>query len=300
MPTHSLQNVREASTTALGGNMSYRGLEWQPNFVPEYQVYLFNVSARTFDSFGLGKLGRAGVKVEGVRPDDPTIVTLPDGKTDAGKVDEHYRYFTSIPHPMMLTKPNLESNEIDTVKTDGRRFAIDMINPDNLTLSLGTVIPQEQVFSVGNDYSRKGIFFSLVNPPLQSDLRAAIDRMEGYYKALLEQAATLELVDKNKLSEALAGNPDYSFAANYFGKDVAWNRKQTRPVLCPNCGEQKQGGMKFHTASDGGLCVEPTVDAWKMVVSSGRRPYEAVPDEYRWRSTSVADLAAKMKGQSNP
>ena len=273
---HQIDQVHPADTTAFGANRPYRGLEWRSTRSPEYHIYLFNVSPRTFDpatatGFAAGKLGPRGILVPGVAENDPLIPGT----------ENRYRYITSFPQPVMLAKPNLESNEIEHVEMDVRRYVIDLINPDNLTLSLDTQIPADQVYSVGNDYSRKGIFFDYENPPTKEMAMRAVSRMETYYKGLLDTAATLELTDKARLSQELSSNPDYSFAANYYGKDVTWNRKQTRPIECPNCGEHKPSGRKFHTTSFGSLCVEPTIDAWRNIFQSGIRTLDQIPQNFR-------------------
>ena len=279
MPGASISRVNEPSTTAFSGNIPYRGLEYRSPRKPEYLIYVYNVSARTFKD-----VGRIRLTVPGVVEDDPTV--LAEG---AGKENEKYHYVTSFPQPVLIPSMNDMSGEIELKETDGRRFVVDMISPDNLTLTLDTVIRPDQAFSIGNDYSQKGIFFSYSNPPSKIDVRKAIDRMENYYKGLLETAATLELTDKAALSQQLASNPDYSYAATYFGKDVTWNRKQTRPSLCPNCGEARPVNAKFHMATDGGLCVEPSVEAWQQVVRVGRRKLEDVPEEFRWKKAPAVD-----------
>jgi len=280
---HDVTKQHQASTTALGGNVNYEGLEWRASRNPEYHVYLFNISPRTYDpalgtGFAQGRFGPRGMKVEGIQEDDPSLGGL---SVEGNDKSRKYHYITSFPQPMIFTKPNLESNRFDTVEVDVRRYVIDLINPDNLTLSLNTPIPPDQVYSVGNDYSRRGIFFDYTKVPSRELMSAAVNRMESYYRTLLDIAANLELSDKAKLSEQLSSNPDYAYAASYFGKDVAWNRKQTRPQECPVCGEQKPSGRKFHMASFGALCVEPSLEAWRSVLDSGIRSLEQVPFKFR-------------------
>jgi hypothetical protein len=278
--THEVKQVHPADTNFGGANPPYAGLEWRSSHKPEYHIYLFNVSPRTFDpntntGFAAGKLGPKGILVPGVEEGDPWVKGMDE--------NQKYRFVTSFPQPILLSKPNLESNKIDYVEMDVRRYVIDLINPDNLSLTLDTQIAPDQVFSVGNDYSKRGIFFDYTNPPSRAATAKAIARMEAYFKNLLDIAAQLEMTDKPKLAQELTSNPDYAVAANYFGKDVPWNRIQVRPVLCPNCGEPKPAGRKFHMASFGTLCVEPTVEAWRAAVNAGVRRVEDVPDDFRWK-----------------
>lgn len=290
MTMGSIDRIHQASTTALGGNIPYAGIEWRATRSPEYNVFIYNVSQRTFK-----EVGRIRMTIQGVTETDPVIPGM--------AANQQYHYVTSFPQPIMLSRPNLESNEMGFVEADVRRFVVDLINPDNLTLSLDTVVPANQVFSQGNNYAQKGVFFDYTNPPSKEQVQKAIDRMESYYKGLLERAQILELTDKAKLSEELGGNPDYAYAANYFGKDVSWNRKQIRPVECPNCGEQKTFGKLFHISSAGFPCVEPTVEGWKAAVRAGAKRYDDVPEEFRWKEheqrgkKSVADLAKELKDQ---
>jgi|HubBroStandDraft_6_1064221.scaffolds.fasta_scaffold19705_7 hypothetical protein len=282
---YGISQQHEASTTALGGNVPYRGLEWHSTAEPDYLLYVFNCSARTFCDPGdarKGIIGRIKLRAEGVRDTDPTDVMV-DGKIVKGNENQRYSFVTSFPQPILMPKFNDESGEIETKETDVRRFVVDMISPDNLTYSLDVQIDPAKAFSIGNDYSAKGIFFSYSNPPAREDVQRAYMRMEMYYKQLNEKAATLDMTDKLGLQQAIASNPDHVYAANYYGKAFPWAKKEVRPVECPNCGEQKAAGRKFHQTSFGVFCVEPTVEAWKAVVNSGMKRYEDVPDDFKWK-----------------
>lgn len=282
MPTHEVRTVHAASTTAMGGNIPYSGLEWQPNFRPEFLLYVYNISARTFqDEAGKGLIGRIKLKAPGVLPDDPIEVEV-NGEVVLGNRMHPYHYVTSFPHPYPVPLMNDMTGEIETKFTDGRRFLVDMISPDNPTLSLDFQVDPAKAFSVGNDYAPRGIFFSDTNPPKREDVEKAYARMEKYYAMLNEKAQTLELTDKLALQRAIEQNPDHVYAANYYGKPFAWAQKAKRPVDCPNCGEQKPSGKLWHIPSSGGICVEPTVEAWKQVVMSGQRTRDQVPHELRW------------------
>jgi hypothetical protein len=285
MPANATVGAVNTSTTAFGSNPPYQGIEWRATRNADYHVYLFNISRRTFEK--IGRLGRNGMTIAGVEDNDP--VQLFDSATKKvvnGKENERYHYVTSLPQPILMAKFNDQENVIDYVETDVIRFVVDMIDPDNLTRSLDTVIAPENRFSIGNNLAEKGVFFSLTNPPTKEDMRAAVKRMETYYNRLLEQAATLELTDKVKLSEQLAGNPDYAYAADYFGKEVSWRKKQVRPVECENCGEQKPAGRRFHVTSFGSLCVEQSVAGWQAAVNSGVKRYDDVPDDFRWKKNA--------------
>jgi hypothetical protein len=287
---YEIKQTHDASTTNFGANIPYSGLEWHSTAKPEYLVYVFNCSERTFcdpqDPLK-GLIGRIKLLAPGLLPDDPTEVMV-SGKTVQGNANHRYHYVTSFPQPMLIPKFNDESCEIETKETDVRRFVVDMISPDNLTLSLDATIDPSKAFSQGNDYAPRGLFFSYSNPPAKEDVEKAYARMERYYSQLNEIAGTLEQTDKVELQRRITMNPDHLYAANYYGKPFAWARKSVRPVDCPNCGEQKPAGRLWHTPSTGGICVEPTVAAWKAVVLSGNRTRDAVPLELRWWEDKTA------------
>lgn len=288
MSLQSISRVHPANTTALGGNLPFGGMEWRSSHKPEYHVYLFNVSARTFEKFG-----KFNMSLPGVNEDDPTEVM--DGKNRLpGKENERYHYCTSFPQPILISKEKLDENEIGWVEQDAIRYVVDMISPDNLTRSLDFVVKPENSFSVGTNLAEKGVFFSLTNPPQQIDLRKAIDRMEKYYTALIDRANVLDLTDKAELQRQLTSNPDIAFAASYFGREFSWNKKQVKQVTCENCGEGKPSGRKFHQTSYGALCVEPTVEGWKAAVNSGMKRYDDVPEELRWKKAEKAPTAPAL------
>lgn len=278
------------NTTAFGQNENYRGIAWRAFHAPEYYLYVFNVSARSFHTFGKLTNSSGTPAIPGVTAEDSNVVLERGGAK--GKLANHRcHYVTSFPQPVLLSKGNDDSNELESVPCDVRRYVVDLINPDNLGLTLDTNIPLQSRISIGNDLSQKGVFFSYTNPPAREDAEKAIAKMEKYYTALLEEAETLNLTDKVQLSERLRGNPDYAYAADYYGKDVAWHKKPERPVECANCGENKPAGRKFHVTSFGSLCVEQSVEAWKSVVNSGVKQYSEVPDDFKWKKESVTPVS---------
>jgi len=266
MSLMEVKEVHPVSTSALGGNVRYTGVAWQPTYIPEYHVYIFNVSQRSFAKVGPW----ANTSIPGVVDDDPVLPGM--------KANEKYHFVASYPQPMLMPKLSDQSSEMDAVRVDARRYVMDIINPDNATLNMDTVVPAEHRLSINNDLSIKGVFYSLNNPPTQHEVRSAIDRMEKYYRALLEKARTLELTDKAKLSEELASNPDFAYAAEYFGVEMSWNKRQSRPEQCANCGESKPFGAKFHVNKElGFVCVEPTAEGWKAACMAGVKRREDVP-----------------------
>lgn len=271
-----------ANTTALGGNTTYKGMEWKPKNIPEYHVYLYNVSERNFEKVGPYQ----NVNIAGV--------TLEDRALKGMKPNQRYHYVTSFPQPMMMPILKADEGLIDTAPIDARRYVMDIINPNNMTFSLDTAIRPDQVFSVGNDLSIKGVFFSYSNPPSEQDVEGAYKRMEKYYTALLTKAETLELTDKAKLATELTYNPDYAFAANYFGKTTSWHKGMVRPEECPNCHDQRPAGALFHVNKDlGFVCIDPSPRGWKAAYSAGIKTKAQVPDEMKWWSDEPEKKADK-------
>src|ERR1700690_744847 len=274
-------------------NARYHSVEWRSNRDPDYLVYIFNVSNRTFEdpATGRGMVGRIGIRVEGVNDGDVATVLVEkvgaDKKKSLVEVEgtSKWHYSTSFPQPTLISKFNDESEQVGFIETDAVRFVVDQIHPDNPTRSLNIKLPDDNRSprSSGNNFAEKGVFFSLSKPPLKADVDEAVKRMEDYYNRLLDQAAALELSDEKALSEQLRGNPDYGYAAAYFVRRFKWNKKNVRTTECSNCGEQKPANRLFHTAS-WGLCVERSQEAWKAVVESGVRTYDTVPDEFKWRT----------------
>lgn len=102
--------------------------------------------------------------------------------------DAEYAVATSLPGIMRLPKENVDEGELDYYLLDGRRAAMDLINPANLGVDQDQSPTFMSQFSQGNNYSRRGVFFSLHNPPLKKELRAAHKRMKTYYSDLMEKA----------------------------------------------------------------------------------------------------------------
>src|SRR4029077_19401201 len=144
--------------------------------------------------------------------------------------------------------------------------------------------------------SQKGVFFSLANPPFERDVQEAYARMSKYYAALFEKAQTLETADKAGLARELGSNPDYAYAATFFGKPVNWHRAPQRSIECVNCGEQKPAGRLFDAASGGLLlCGVPTQEAWKAAVNAGAKEYDKVPEELKWREEKKSSKSEASK-----
>jgi hypothetical protein len=129
MPINAaIGNVKPPSTEAFGSNIPYNGLEWRPTRDPQYHVYLFNLSRRTFKD-----VGRIKMTIPGVEDNDATDVFDPATKKIVkGKENERYHYVTSFPQPVIMVKFDDVQGNLGQVETDVLRFIIDQIQPDNV------------------------------------------------------------------------------------------------------------------------------------------------------------------------
>jgi|SRR5882672_7001285 len=306
------------NTKTNASGIPYQGVAWRGEREPDFHVYIYNISARSWEASNDvttvpdTRVGSIRLTIPGVRPDDPTevaegappentrqlgkLVDLATGKpkkTKPGDPNQRYRFVTSFPQPILIPKLNEEGNELTSYEQDAIRYVVDLINPNNLGRTLGAGNAPGQA-SEGVDLSQKGVFFSLANPPFETDVQDAYKRLTKYYSMLHEKAQTLEVADKAGLARELSANADYAYAATFFGKPVNWHRAPQRSVECPNCGEQKPAGRLFHPASGGlFLCVEQSQEAWKAAVNSGAKKYEDVPEDYVWKKAEKAKPESK-------
>lgn len=118
-----------------------------------------------------------------------------------GRGKKKYSIVTSL--PMVVTHPrtSVDENEAHGVFTDGRRVAMDIVNPDNLGLDQNNKTDVGNVTAVGRDLNAKGVFWSLNNPPTEKELREARTRMKARYKLLLEEAGVRSRVTPKAMFE---------------------------------------------------------------------------------------------------
>lgn len=169
--------------------------------LPKDKVWIYNVSAQRHESSIHPVLGRN--------------VIFP-----AVKEGEDYSVVTSIPRVMRYPKANVDSGDMEPVFEDGRRIAMDLINPDNLGLDQDATLKYAGT-SDGRNLGAKGVFWSLKNPPGKLEVRLAKKRMEMRYKFLLEQAETVLKADPRRLKEMIT--PEHHAAADYMGGSYVWH-----------------------------------------------------------------------------
>jgi hypothetical protein len=235
---------------------------------PEYYVFLYNVSESKFDVS---------------RP--PLIKGFVIPGREAGSPAK-YKLAARFPQPLLMPKGNVDSNEIDILAQDTRRFVTDIINPDNLGIDQDAVIDPKAVTSQGNNLGAQGLFWSLNGPgaskhgyleePTKEEIERAVVRMEKFYRYSLEQADSVAASAPGDLSKFLG--PIHHLACDYFGEDRTWHGKKTRTDFCPNCGDRIKAGSGFHRTEDGSLCVIDWNKAIKAGVRTRAQAFEATED----------------------
>lgn len=266
------KELSRAQTAANNEGFVYGSQNYVFGRRPEYFVYLYNVA-----------------EMEHTVSRPPLFEGV---KLAARQGRESCHFVGKFPQPLNVPKGNVDSNEIDYVQQDVRRFVTDIINPDNLGINQDAFI--EKSTSGGtNDLGAKGIFWSYNGPgnsdnktnpdgtvaaeePTQAEIQGAIRRMEKRYRFILNEAKTVEVSDPKRMPDVVT--PELHAAAEYFGETYTWHNKQVRADYCPQCGEKIRAGAAFHKTEDGGFCVLDWDRAIKAGARSRAQAYEATDD----------------------
>jgi len=209
------------------------------------------------------------------------------------KKGEKYAVIGRLPHPM--NQPLMRENGERYIDShDARRVAMDIVNPENLTLDQDYKVNPTYIFSQGNDYGKLGVFWSLFPKPTDEEIDKAVARKEAFYRARLDQAKILEMTNPRALAEYLTIND--RIAADYFHEETTWHKHIVRPAYCPNCQEPIREGAAFHASAAlaGVICV---ID-WKAAVKAGVKTREQVPPECRWWTPREASREAQIAAES--
>ena len=226
---------------------------------PDYYVYIYSIASK--------KLERR------IPPMIPCLILK------ACPADQDYIEVAKLEHPYQQADRDVDNGEVRIRFHDARKVAQDIVCPD--AVDMDSAISVESTSS-GNDYRAQGVFWSLNNPPTAEEVKKARQRVEKYYRALLERAQTLEYTNPKELNERL--NEDYHLAADYFGEEYSWHKIRTRKaptaakVECPFCGESIKSGVAFHKGEDGDLCI---LD-WKRAYEAGKVTLKQIPEVKRW------------------
>ena len=248
-------DLSAAMTRANNIDWNFSTADYMLSRPADFFVYLFNIAKQEY------KVSRLPLIKEMVLP--------------ARKEGEKFALITKLPSPFKFPKGNVDSNDIDVVVLDGRRMAMDIINPDNLTLDQDAVITGS--FSVGQNLGRLGIFWSVNEVPTDAELAAATRRLEAHYRSLLTDARAVETSNPQALPAVLT--PAHHAAADYFRETFNWHKREVHLESCPRCGQPAKIDAPFHPLEGGGLCI----GNWKAAIAAGVRSraqaYEATDDE---------------------
>ena len=96
-------------------------------------------------------------------------------------------------------------------------------------------------WSFGADLTALGVFWTRNNPPSDSELAAARQKMEVSYRKQLGMAASIEAA--GRIDDI---TPLMRIAASYFGEDRSWNKIYKKTAECPGCGEPAKMGIIRH------------------------------------------------------
>lgn len=233
-----------AENQAHNFDFSFNVNEYLLSRKPEYFVYLFNISETSY---------------EVSRPPIAKLIRIP-----GRKAGQEYSLAGRFPQPMWIPEGSVDSSALKVEGQDARRFAMDIVNPENLGLDQDAHINPRDSLSQGANLGAKGVFWSLNEVPTKEELASAKRRMEAYYQQILTRAEAHAVSSPGTLSDYLT--PEHHAAADYFGQEYTWHSKRSKPMDCPNCGTRIKEGVAYHIV-DGDMCI---LD-WARTVKAGKR-----------------------------
>lgn len=217
--------LAKAMSGGYGIGIDFESL--RPEWKTTYRIWVYNASRmeHVVDHPVLGK------------------VSIP-----ANTTKKSYALYTSFPNVMKLPNQNLDENTLTTSFMRGEDFVKDLINPDHIYGK--PVFKWNTRTAIGRDLAVKGVFYSMHNPPLRTEVLAAVTLMKKRYSDLLEQAAIMyasvvitekevrkfmaenmcsledALISSRRHKASLMLSPEHHAAANYFKVTTPWH-----PVL---------------------------------------------------------------------
>ena len=191
--------------------------------------------------------------------------------------DKPYVMAMKIPNLVNTRDINIETGEPRIDPQYGERFAMDIINPQNLGVDMWAQPSDDQRWIDGgtDDLSLRGVFWTKNDPPTDDELGRCRARLEKFYQAMVDRANRIAQDPQQPRQDI---TPECHTAADYFRLSPGWHLHMQSPTFCPNCGESIREGIDFHMSQAFGVCV---ID-WKGAVSAGIKKREDVPIEKRW------------------
>ena len=243
---------------------------------PDYFLYMYNISPRNFaiprpPNFPLIRLAacpKSDADAEIMRVPDDELIRNSTGKIVCRKV-------ARIQNIVNEHWVDADSGEVRYRGINGERFAMDLINPTNIGIDMWAEISDPErswLDSDGtDDMSRRGLFWTLNDPPTETELARAKQRLEIHYQRMLRQADEYE---RDPATRKMVGY-EHHLAADYFSYDAPWHTIASVKESCRECGEPlPKPGVAFHRNSIGFVCV---LD-WKRAVEAGAKTMAEVPE----------------------
>lgn len=255
-------DVSEKMTRALNNQYHNNNIEYGLFRTPDFHVYIYSVSAKTF---------------EVRRPPQIPLLIL---KACPPGVD--YIEVAKIPDPFVQSDRHPDNGTVIGHKHPARQIAQDIVCP--AAADMDSALPPD-AYTV--DLRDQGVFWSMNNPPLESEWNKATKRLETYYRKRLERNVALEYSNPKELAERI-GEDDH-LAADFFGEEYSWHKARVRKVTpaakvaCPVCGDDIKAGVAFHRDSEGEYCI---LD-WKRAYDAGRVTKKQVPEDKRWEGFTL-------------
>lgn len=197
---------------------------------PQYHVYLFNISRRSF------QVNQPLFKRQ-------TIPACPAEKA--------YVMVGTLPDIIIQKDTSAETGQIAVHSFRGELVAMDIVCPSLMSFDQDAELSEESVsFGAGTtDLRKRGVFWSRNDIPTADELAKAKNRMEKFYRQLIQMAET-----KARAGKLLDITEEEHVAADYFGLKATWHQVAAAPSLCPNCGEEVKSGVAFHHGTFG-ICI---------------------------------------------
>ena len=168
---------------------------------------------------------------------------------------ERYVLSATVPDPVPQASPDLERGGRRMDYHDGWMCAIGLLYPES---GFRDWIKggQSDGISEGTNLIGQGLFPSLTNPPIESDVRTAEEFRNRRYKRLTDQAFRAGAKSSKALSDFLHMHEDVHDAMDALGLKADWHQKREVLTSCPNCGDNVPPSVAFHksTVTDR-LCV---------------------------------------------
>ncbi|MFP5230775.1 MAG: hypothetical protein ACLGXA_24425 [Acidobacteriota bacterium] len=170
---------------------------------------------------------------------------------------------SAITHPFTEFREDQNNNRFP-VYTDGYREATKILCP----LNPGTDQDWDDTATIhgGGNLCRLGVFWSVNNPPLPAELKAARKRLEQSYRAKIEEMVEIEASDGQDEARRRADKTAHA-AAEYFEQSFSWHRsdlsqkRDGTKVDCAACGEKIQPTARI--CKECGAPTDPKLlDSW--------------------------------------